>query len=125
MGWSRWLGCVAMLAAANGPAQTDPLAPLPPAAQPAPPPLYSSAELPGFEGYKQRLIERARREGVSESTIMAVIPPLTLNNRVIDLDRGQPGQVNNPNAAPPFAPYRRAHVTQDLIDRGRAVYSDV
>ena len=64
----------------------------------------------GFAGYKVRLAERARREGISEATIAATIPGLTLNSRVIALDRAQPGGVNNPNAYPPFAPYRRQHV---------------
>jgi lytic murein transglycosylase len=31
--------------------------------------------------------------------------------------------VNNPNAIPPFAPYRRAHVTSDLIRRGQGRYA--
>ena len=58
-----------------------------------------------------------------EATIQAVVPFLSLNSRVIQLDRAQPGGVNNPNAIPPFAPYRRAHVTSDLIRRGQARYA--
>ena len=60
--------------------------------------------------------------GVRESTIRAVIPGLRLNDTVIRLDRAQPGGIANPNAAPPFAPYRRKHVTADLINRGAARY---
>ena len=54
-----------------------------------------------------------------QATIQATVPYLSLNSRVIRLDRGQPGGVNNPNAIPPFAPYRRRHVTIDA-DQPRA-----
>ncbi len=76
----------------------------------------------GFDAYKLRLAQRARREGVSEATIAAIIPALILNSRVVALDRQQPGGINNPNAYPPFAPYRRQHVTADLIRRGQSHY---
>lgn len=109
-------------------AQADPLAPLPetkPAPvvvlQPSPPVANNSASpLTGFAGYKQTLIARARQAGVRDATIQATIPFLSLNDRVIRLDRGQPGGANNPNYIPPFAPYRRQHVTSDLIRRGQA-----
>ena len=122
-------------------AQRDPLAPLPeaplrmvPQVLPAPilrpvvPQFYAPSLLPGpgtilFAGYKQQLIVRARSEGVSETTIATTIPWLSLNPRVVQLDRAQPGQASNPNAAPPFAPYRREHVSAQLIARGRAVFS--
>ena len=115
-----------LVAAAS--AQVDPLLPLP-----APPPQQRPLYLPpvasipappqGFESYKQRLVERARRAGVREATIAATIPGLSLNSRVISLDRGQPGGIYNPNAYPPFAPYRRDHVTGDLIRRGQTHYA--
>ena len=109
-------------------AQVDPLAPLPapqPAQvvrQPAWVPQQTSP-LTGFAAYKVRLADLARRAGVRDATINSVVPWLSLNGRVIELDRGQPGGVRNPNAAPPFAPYRRRHVTADLIDRGAARYA--
>lgn len=111
-------------------AQVDPLAPLPnvqpaaiaPVSQYSPPPLANPA-LTGFAAYKSRLAELARSARVREATIQSVIPFLSLNSRVIRLDRAQPGGVNNPNAVPPFAPYRRAHVTSDLIRRGQARYA--
>jgi membrane-bound lytic murein transglycosylase B len=116
--------------AATAHAQADPLAPLPdpplavvqPAAQ-AQIPYMVSPGLTGFAAYKDRLAARARSAGVREATIRAVIPFLSLNNRVIQLDRGQPGHVNNPNSIPPFAPYRRAHVTSSLIHRGQVRYA--
>ncbi len=115
---------------ASAGAQVDPLAPLPdapppvlqPAAQPVVAPSSSSA-LIGFAGYKTRLAGLARSAGVREATIQAVVPFLSLNNRVIQLDRGQPGDISRPNYFPPFAPYRRAHVTSDLIRRGQARYA--
>jgi lytic murein transglycosylase len=79
--------------------------------------------LTGFDAYRQTLAARARAAGVREATIQAVVPALTLNSRVIALDRVQPGRVNNPSAIPPFAPYRRQHVTADLIGRGQGRYA--
>ncbi len=84
--------------------------------------VVQSAQM-DFAAYKQRLASRARRSGVSEATIIGSVPWLSLNPRVIQLDRAQPGGVLNHPVAPPFAPYRRDHVTADLIARGRAVYS--
>ena len=131
LGW----GILTMLAAASGAsAQVDPLAPLP-VVIPVPEVLIHRAPVytipapaspirTGFTAYKEQLTARARREGVREATIQNVVPYLTLNSRVITLDRGQPGQINNPNSTPPFAPYRRQHVTADLIRRGRIVYNN-
>ena len=99
----------------------DPLAPLPPAAVPAQ--VYRAPVQTGFEAYKQQLAAKARAAGIREATIANVVPYLTLDQRVIRLDRGQPGQVTNPNYTPPFAPYRRTHVTPDLIRRGQSNYS--
>ena len=119
-----------LLAEAASAQVTDPLSPLPQGVtvhretQPIFPPAqpYLIAPASPFETYKLRLTYIARAGGITESTIASVVPGLTLNSRVIQLDRGQPGQVGNPNATPPFAPYRRAHVTADLIRRGTARY---
>lgn len=75
-----------------------------------------------FDTYKQRLTSLARADGVRDATIAAVVPYLTVNQRVIQLDRGQPGNIGNPNATPPFEPYRLRHVTPDLVRRGTARY---
>jgi len=117
--WGK-MAAVMMLGASLG--QADPLAPL--AAQPRSVVAVPGARpvLTGFAAYKLRLAERARREGISEATIAAAVPGLVLNSRVIALDRAQPGGVNNPNAYPPFAPYRRQHVNASLISRGQARY---
>lgn len=83
------------------------------------------APLSGFAAYKQRLSALARARGVREATIQSVIPSLQLNSRVIQLDRSQPGGLPSATPTPPpaFAPYRRKHVTADLINRGSARYS--
>jgi len=132
-----------LVAAPLGAAPRDPLAPLPevplrPAIiapvtlprvapsvmvhQGAPPFVLQTGQM-GFAGYKQQLAARALREGIGETIIAATVPWLSLNSRVIQLDRGQPGNIGNPNATPPFAPYRREHVSADLIARGRSVYA--
>ncbi len=110
--------------------QADPLAPLAVQRSVAPlatqrPPVTAQSVRPAatsFAGYKLRLAERARREGVREATIAATIPALTYNPRVVRLDRGQPGAIGVPNYYPPFAPYRRQHVNASLISRGQARY---
>jgi membrane-bound lytic murein transglycosylase B len=86
----------------------------------------SPGEVAGFERYLQVLAARARREGVSEGTIQRIVPGLTLNPRVIALDRSQPGGLPNSTVAPPdFEPYRRKHVDAARINGGRATYARV
>ena len=124
-----FLGVLA-LAAVSSSRQVDPLAPLPEAIRPTlvtvQQPLIVAQPgdaVTGYAAYKMRLMALARSAAVREATIQAVVPSLTLNSRVIELDRAQPGGANNGNAAPPFAPYRRRHVTSDLIRRGQARYA--
>ncbi|NNM75420.1 lytic murein transglycosylase [Sphingomonas sp. ID1715] len=79
----------------------------------------------GFQAFLEQVRQQALREGVSARTLDQVLPTLSLNPRVVELDRAQPG--GNP-AAPPsasipaFAPYRVKHVDRARIDRGRAKY---
>ncbi len=75
-----------------------------------------------FDGYVQLLSARARREGVSEATIVRMTTGLTFNPRVIALDRAQPGTSPTP---PPFAGYRAQHVDAARIGGGRATYQSV
>ena len=113
----------ALCASTSASAQpVDPLAPLPAVQQPVAVHRAPQAAT-GFEAYKATLAARARAAGVREATIANVIPYLTIDERTIRLDRGQPGVITNPNYTPPFAPYRRTHVTADLISRGQANYS--
>lgn len=76
----------------------------------------------GFQAYLTQVRGRALRDGVSVRTLDAVLPTLTMNPRVIELDRGQPGGTSNPNAIPAFAPYRDRHVDAARIGRGRRAY---
>jgi membrane-bound lytic murein transglycosylase B len=77
-----------------------------------------------FAGYLAQLADQARAQGVSQRTIDAVVPTLSFNPRVVQLDRGQPGgNPASPSAAiPRFAPYRAAHVDTARITRGQAKY---
>jgi membrane-bound lytic murein transglycosylase B len=78
-----------------------------------------------FEQYLQSLWPRAQQMGVSRATFDRVVPGLTYNPRVVQLDRNQadetPVQANAPIS--PFAPYRARHVDAARINGGRAVYA--
>src|SRR4051812_10320385 len=75
----------------------------------------------GFQAYLQPRRARASARGVPPAPADSMLPGLTLNPRVIELDRQQPG--GNPSATPPpFAPYRAQHVDASRITRGRAAY---
>ena len=97
---------------------------LPFAAQPGGSPALAQSE-PGFQAYLQTLRARALREGVSARTLDSVLPTLTYNPRVVELDRDQPGDPSRPAAIPDFAPYRARHVDAERISRGRAKYNEV
>jgi lytic murein transglycosylase len=90
----------------------------------APAPAAAQSEETGFQAYLGTLRQQAERQGVSRTTLDSVMPTLTFNARVIELDRDQPG--GNPNAAsapiPNFAPYRAKHVDAPRINRGRSKY---
>lgn len=75
-----------------------------------------------FDAYLQVLTARARAEGVSEATINRMTSGLTPSDRVIQLDRAQPG---TPSATgfPPLAPYIATHVDAARISGGRNALS--
>jgi membrane-bound lytic murein transglycosylase B len=77
----------------------------------------------GFAAYVAGLGRQAVAQGVSRSTVDAIIPTLAFNPRVIELDRAQPGA--NPNIIPQFAPYRARHVDNARISRGRVKYASL
>lgn len=92
----------------------------------SPPALaQSTSEEAGFQAYLQILAARARGEGVSEATIRQMTAGLTVNPRVVQLDRSQPGGLPTaiPTAPPAFEPYRRQHVDAARINGGRAAYA--
>ena len=78
----------------------------------------------GFQGYLSSLWPRAQEMGISRSTFDRVVPTLTYNPRVVQLDRNQSDEVAvNPNApVAAFAPYRARHVDAARIACGKAVY---
>jgi lytic murein transglycosylase len=75
----------------------------------------------GFQAYMAQLRQQALAEGVRPATADAVFPGLTLNTRVIELDRAQPGS-DSSTSSPPFAPYRAQHVDAARIGGGQRVY---
>ncbi len=81
----------------------------------------SAQDEAGFQSYLRQVAVRARAEGVRQETIDSVLPTLTYNPRVVELDRQQPGTASS-SAVPRFAPYRERHVDAARISRGRAAY---
>ena len=75
----------------------------------------------GFDAYLELLKARARAEGVSEATLRRMTAGLTPNDRVIRLDRGQPGSPTR-RGYPALAPYINTHVNPARIAGGRSVY---
>jgi membrane-bound lytic murein transglycosylase B len=78
----------------------------------------------GFQAFLNQIRAQAMRQGVSARAIDQVLPGLTFNPRVVELDRAQPGGNPSapPSAIPAFAPYRERHVDSARINRGRAKY---
>ncbi|HEY9092686.1 lytic murein transglycosylase [Parasphingorhabdus sp.] len=75
----------------------------------------------GFDNYLQEVGRKAVQQGVSQRTLDRVLPSLTYNPRVIELDRSQPGgSMDSP--IPPFAPYKQRHVDAARIQGGQAKY---
>lgn len=75
-------------------------------------------------GYKLRLAALARQRGVQEATIQANVPGLSVNQRVMELERYEPVAQTAPGTVPSITPYLQSHVTESLIRRGRANYAD-
>ncbi|MEJ2410317.1 MAG: lytic murein transglycosylase [Novosphingobium sp.] len=84
--------------------------------------MRADAQQESFSAYLQIVAGHARREGVSEATIAGTLTGLTPNQRVIDLDRAQPGRQGGP---PPMAPYIARHVNGSIVRRGRARYASL
>lgn len=74
-----------------------------------------------FSGYVVGLGREAVARGVSKRTVDAIVPTLYFDQRVVALDRRQPGGA--PNAPiPKFAPYYARHVDDARISQGRLKY---
>ncbi len=91
-------------------------------AQSAPPP---SGAIQSFDAYLASLRPQAEAIGISRATFDRVVPTLSFNPRVVQLDRNQLDEIRVNPAAPiaPFAPYRARHVDAARIAGGRAVYA--
>ncbi len=76
-----------------------------------------------FDAYMELLKARAKAEGVSDATIRRMTAGLTPNDRVIRLDRGQPGRPTV-RGYPALAPYIAKHVNPTRIAGGRRVFAD-
>ena len=74
-----------------------------------------------FDAYVQLMIAKARAQGVSENTLRRMTEGLTPNQRVIRLDRGQPGTPTR-TGYPDMAPYIATHVNPIRIRRGREMF---
>ena len=112
------------------PAATPPPSPLivrQPAVTPPSGPLIlaqpAAAASTGYAAYKVRLAALARSAGVREATVQAVVPFLSLNGRVIELDRAQRPTSTSRDAPSSFGPYINRHITRSLISRGYARYA--
>lgn len=84
-------------------------------------PLPVDAQDAAFQSYLRDAGRRAVAQGVAPATVARELAGLTLNTRVIDLDRAQPGNPQSSSFSP-FAPYFREHVDAARIGRGRTVY---
>ena len=86
------------------------------------PALAAAPDEIGFQSYLQTLRAEAANQGVDPATLSSVFPSLSLSERVIELDRGQPGG-SAKSSIPAFAPYRAMHVDDARISRGRRAYA--
>jgi membrane-bound lytic murein transglycosylase B len=87
-------------------------------------PTYATAPMDTWYGYKLRLAALARQRGVREATIQANVLGLSVNQRVIELERTEPVARSSGGVVGALAPYLRSHVTGSLIRRGQANYAD-
>jgi lytic murein transglycosylase len=85
-------------------------------------PTYAQAD--AWTTYKQRLAILARQQGVREATILANVPNLTVNQRIIELERTEPVARTSGGVVGALAPYLRSHVTPSLIRRGQSNYAE-
>ncbi|PXW75280.1 lytic murein transglycosylase [Blastomonas natatoria] len=91
--------------------------------QPLPEASAQASQEQGFRRYLDSVASRARREGVSQRTIDAVLPSLNFDDSVAALDRRfaptAPGQ-----SFPSFGPEMAKRINAAKIRQGRQVYAD-
>jgi lytic murein transglycosylase len=88
-------------------------------------PSYVQPVSDAWSTYKLRLAILARQKGVSQATIEQNVPGLTINQRVIELERTEPVARSSGGVVGALAPYLRDHVTPSLVRRGQANYSSL
>lgn len=88
-------------------------------------PAYAAPVRSAWDTYKIRLAALARLAGVRESTIQANFADLSLNQRVIDLERSEPIAQSSGGVVGALEPYLRRHVTATLVRRGQDNYSNL
>jgi lytic murein transglycosylase len=84
----------------------------------------SASSAYSWDTYKTRLAALARLQRVREATIQANVPGLTINQRVIALERTEPVARSSGGTVGALAPYLRTHVTPSLVRRGHANYAE-
>jgi lytic murein transglycosylase len=87
-------------------------------------PAFAVQKPSAWDTYKIRLAALARQQGVREATIQANVPALTVNQRIIELERSEPIARTSGGVVGALSPYLRSHVTGSLIRRGQGNYSD-
>jgi lytic murein transglycosylase len=112
------------IGSAAAPVQRSPTAPIRLAQADLTTPTYAVPAMDPWYGYKLRLAALARQQGVREATIQANVPALTMNQRVIELERSEPVARTSGGVVGALAPYLRSHVTGSLIRRGQNNYAD-
>jgi membrane-bound lytic murein transglycosylase B len=118
-GWSGWVWVAASAASVGSASAQTSTYGQPAYAQPA----YATPVRSAWDTYKLRLAILARQQGVRDSTIQANVPGLTLNQRVIDMERTEPVARSSGGVVGALQPYLRSHVTGSLIRRGQSNYS--
>jgi membrane-bound lytic murein transglycosylase B len=118
----RMLGLAGAVALGTGAAWAQEVA-LPPVPMPMPVATSDTAD-EALRRYIATLRPAAIAAGVRPATFDAVLPTLTVDPRVVRLDRAQPEAAANA-PVPRFAPYRARHVDADRIGRGRARYASL
>jgi lytic murein transglycosylase len=88
-------------------------------------PAYAQPVTSAWSNYKLRLAALARMQGVSEATIQRNVPGLSVNERVIDMERTEPVAHSSGGVVGALSPYLRSHVTPSLVARGRQNYSSL
>lgn len=83
-------------------------------------PELAAQDMP-FDSYVAVLAARARAEGVSDVTIARMTAGLTPSERVVQLDRAQPGSGSSGSGFPRLAPYIADHVDAARISGGQRV----